>query len=87
VRLKRGLFPDTAAGLESETFAVVHLDGDLYETTRAGLDFFWPRMVTGGVIVLDDYGLHDCPGVTRAVDELGVSFEQTARYQVAITRG
>jgi O-methyltransferase len=61
--------PATAKGLEKHKFALVHLDSDLYETTRAGLAFFWPRLSEGGVIVLDDYGWRDTLGVTLAVDE------------------
>ncbi len=67
---RRGYFPETARGLEEERFSLVHLDGDLYETTRAGIGFFWPRL--HGWLVLDDYGRADTPGVLRAVWESGI---------------
>jgi len=69
VVLKPGIFPDTTAGLHDEQFALVHLDADFYESTRLALSFFWPKMVEGGVIVLDDYGWKNCEGVTKAVDD------------------
>jgi hypothetical protein len=64
-----GWIPERFPDVEDETFAVVHLDVDLYEPTRDALEFFWPRLATGGVIVSDEYGLATCPGVTRAFDE------------------
>lgn len=68
-----GVFPATAAAGEREggltnPFAFVHLDADVYPTTRDGLEWFWPRMVPGGVVVVDDYGDRLWPGVARAVD-------------------
>jgi O-methyltransferase len=52
--------------------SLAHLDLDLYEGTLGALDFIWPRLVPGGVIVIDDYeweGSIGCPGVKKAVDE------------------
>ena len=51
----RGWFPDTAAAVEDERFSFVHLDVDLYEPTRAGLEFFYPRLSSGGVLLSHDY--------------------------------
>lgn len=67
IRLRQGLFPGTAEGLEGERFALVSLDADLEESTLAGLRFFLPRVEEGGYLLL-----HDClnpalPGVRRAV--------------------
>jgi O-methyltransferase len=53
-----------------EKFCFAHLDLDLYLSTREALAFVVPRLVSGGVIVFDDYGGYDSPGVTRAVNEL-----------------
>ena len=54
VHLVRGLFPESATDLQEKTFGFVHLDADLYESTRDGLRFFWPRMTSGGVILIHD---------------------------------
>jgi predicted O-methyltransferase YrrM len=72
VEIHQGFFPDTARGLEDRTFSFVHLDMDLYESTRAALEFFWPRIAPGGVIVLDDVDWKCTPGVNRALDECGL---------------
>lgn len=64
-------------------FSFVHLDGDLYQTTADALDWFWPRMVPGGVIILDDVDWPKCPGVNRALEERGLltHVERTAAQQ------
>lgn len=62
-----GLFPESAKGLEKARFSFVHLDLDLYESTRAALEWFWPRLETGGVLLSHDYPFSD--GVTRAFHE------------------
>ncbi len=66
---KKGYFPHTAKGMEDEKFCFVYLDVDLYQSIRDGLDFFFPRMTQGGVIMVDDYGTKLWPGVAKAVDE------------------
>ena len=62
-----GCFPATAAGLEDERFSFVHLDVDLKSSTRACLEFFHPRMVSGGIIMTHDYSFLD--GVREAFAE------------------
>jgi hypothetical protein len=64
-----GRFPDTAGAVPAETrFALVHLDTDLYAPQFAGLQFFYPRMNRGGVLIV-----HDCNsawvGSRQALDE------------------
>lgn len=66
----KGIFPrDNRAIVENKKFAFVHLDVDIYPSTKECLEFFYPRMVQGGVIVMDDYNLGSCPGVPKAFDE------------------
>jgi hypothetical protein len=72
-RFHVGTFPQSAVGLEDARFSFVHLDADLYETTRAGIEFFLPRLVCGGVMVFDDYGWKNCPGVRRAIEEAEIT--------------
>ena len=72
VSLHKGWIPEvfeTVAGLAERTFSLVHIDVDLYEPTRDSLDFFGPRMVDNGLIVIDDYGAANFPGCKAAVDE------------------
>lgn len=67
VVLRKGYFPETAQGLDTK-FAFVSLDADLYEPTLQGLQYFYPRMSPGGVILLHDYNNRRFSGVRAAVD-------------------
>ena len=69
VLLRPGFFPQTAAGLEGDAFALVHVDVDIYRSVLDSCAFFYPRLVAGGVLVFDDYGWTSCPGARAAVDE------------------
>ncbi len=69
IEFRKGLFPSTAHGLEDEQFCFVYLDADLYQSTKDALCFFYPRMVPGGVIMLDDFGTPTWPGIQKAVQE------------------
>ncbi len=76
VHFVKGIFPDSLAnhgelGMASRQFRFVHLDVDLYESTMQGLQWFWPRMVSGGWLVSHNYNLTygkwgDTPGVKKA---------------------
>lgn len=89
VRTHVGIFPESAAAVDAR-FAVVHLDADLYESTLAGLRWFWPRLEPGGTIILDDWEWHKCDGVKIATDEffVGVPHQrhQRAQSQMIITK-
>jgi O-methyltransferase len=68
-----GLFPDTSLPVKDKRFTFVHLDCDLYDGTKAGLEFFYPRMVKGGIIIVHDYSpgasWQNFPKVEGAVNE------------------
>jgi len=70
VQLLRGIFPeDTGDKIADETFRLCHIDVDVYQSAKDVLEWIWPRLSTGGVVVFDDYGFPACPGVTKLVDE------------------
>ena len=66
--IKKGYFPDSLDGLE-ERFCFVSLDTDLYKPILAGLDYFFPRLVSGGAIFIHDYFDTTYTGVRKAVLE------------------
>jgi hypothetical protein len=47
--------------------SLLNLDTDIYEPASIILEFLFPRIVRGGVLIIDDYGVF--PGETKAVDE------------------
>jgi O-methyltransferase len=66
-RLVPGLVQETVPEQCPEQIALLRLDTDLYDSTRHELEHLYPRLVAGGVLLVDDYGKLD--GATRAVDE------------------
>jgi O-methyltransferase len=62
-----GRVESTVPGKAPESIALLRLDTDWYESTRHELVHLFPRLVAGGVILIDDYG--HWPGCRRAVDE------------------
>ena len=71
ITVLKGFFEQTLPRLAHEKFSVAHLDCDLYDSYMVCLRFIYPRMLPGGLIVLDDYRLpaNVYPGADRAVDE------------------
>lgn len=68
VTIKKGFFPETFDLHNNEQYIFVNLDTDLYQPIKDGLEIFYPRMVTGGIILIHDY-YSMLLGVARAVDE------------------
>jgi O-methyltransferase len=67
--IRKGYVPDTLVGLESEKFAFVLLDLDLYDPTLSSLEFFYPRITEGGYLMVHDYNNAESNwGCKRAVD-------------------
>ena len=62
-----GWFPETSSPVEDKKFAFVHIDANLYQSTKDALEFFYPRMVDNGYILLHDYS--QIVGVKVAVNE------------------
>ena len=64
-----GWIPERFPEVEDLQFRLVHIDVDLYEPTRDSIEFFFPRLVPGGVLLLDDHGVMSCPGARKAATE------------------
>jgi len=64
-----GWIPSRFEEVRYKTFSFVHIDVDLYEPTKQCLEFFYPRLAAGGIILCDDYGFDTCPGATKALDD------------------
>jgi hypothetical protein len=62
-----GRVEDTLPGSAPGEIALLRLDTDWYESTRHELLHLYPRLSSGGVLIVDDYGHWD--GCRRAVDE------------------
>ncbi|MDP3919640.1 MAG: TylF/MycF/NovP-related O-methyltransferase [Candidatus Omnitrophota bacterium] len=69
VTLIPGFFERTLSEIKDVRFSFVHLDVDLYQSYKACLEFFYPRMSTQGIILIDEYDDPPWPGCNKAVDE------------------
>ena len=70
-KILKGIFPDETSQLipGNESFGLCHIDVDVYSSAKDILDWIWDKIITGGVVVFDDYGFHSCTGVTKLVEE------------------
>ena len=73
IRYHQGWFQDTvprdAPGIGP--IAILRLDGDWYASTKVCLDHLYDKVVSGGVVIIDDYATYD--GCRKAVDEFIVN--------------
>lgn len=75
VKFLPGLFADTLPVAPIDKIALLRLDGDLYSSTMDSLNALYDKVVCGGYIIVDDYGLAPCK---QAVDEFRASRGITA---------
>jgi O-methyltransferase len=88
----KGWFHETLPRLdEAVRFALIRLDGDMYESTQVALEHLYPRLSPGGFAIIDDYGAveacrhavtdyRDACGITspmKQVDWTGVYWRKT----------
>lgn len=76
-----GFLEQTLPNFPDRPIALLHLDVDLYPGYHAGLTWLFPKVVRGGVVLLDEYKeypnlpeynfgkIEKWPGATKAVDE------------------
>ena len=69
IEIHPGWIPTQFGRVSDCKFVFVNIDVDLYQPTLESLAFFYPRLVEGGALYIDDYGVTSWPGCTRAVNE------------------
>ena len=67
IKFVEGKVEDTLPQQAPDKIAFLRLDTDWYESTRCELEYLFPKLVPGGVLIVDDYGHWE--GCRRAVDE------------------
>ncbi|MFJ8756038.1 TylF/MycF/NovP-related O-methyltransferase [Streptomyces cyaneofuscatus] len=67
VHYVRGRVEDTVPAQAPEQIAILRLDTDWYASTKHELEHLYSRLVSGGVLLIDDYGYWQ--GSRQAVDE------------------
>jgi O-methyltransferase len=89
VEFVKGWFRDTLPALRGHTWAILRLDGDLYESTKDALENLYDDLAVGGWLIVDDYDIEACRqavtdfraarGVTdeiNPIDENGVCWQK-----------
>lgn len=65
----KGLVETTIPAVAPEKIAILRLDTDFYSSTKHELEHLYPRLMPGGILIIDDYGA--MPGARLATDEYG----------------
>ncbi len=75
----KGFFKDTLPTVPVEQFAILRLDGDLYESTMDALMCLYPKLSIGGYIIIDDFGA--ISACAKAVHDYRNAFGITDRIE------
>ncbi len=70
VEFHPGLIPETFEAVTNKKFAFVHIDVDIYRSIKDCCEFFYERMIKGGIMIFDDYGFQGYElAAKKAVDD------------------
>lgn len=83
----KGFFPQSLSTIDipdDKKFSFMHLDMDLHTSTIDALNHFYTKMVKGGIIIFDDYGVLACQGLKHAVDNF---FKDKPEHPIPLLTG
>ena len=69
VRLIKGFFNESLKKYDDAPIAILHVDVDLYQSYKDVLSALYPRVVSQGIVLFDEYQSPKWPGATKAIDE------------------
>ena len=70
VKILVGEFPkETGKLVTDKMFRFCHVDVDVYQSAKDIIEWLWPKLVIGGIVVFDDFGFEACDGITHFVNE------------------
>lgn len=76
MKFVKGWFQDTVheEAKNIDKIALLRLDGDLYYSTKVCLEALFPKVVEGGFVIIDDFGLSGCrKAVYEYFEKIGYS--------------
>jgi hypothetical protein len=73
VVIVRGVVPDSLRSVEINRVAYLSIDMNCVQPEIAALEYFWPRMVAGGIVIIDDYGFPGHEAQKGAADRFAIS--------------
>jgi len=87
VKFLKGWFKDTLPTAPIEKLAILRLDGDMYESTMDGLVNLYPKLSSGGYIIIDDYeAVRGCKKavtdyrIQHKIEESMITIDQSAVF-------
>ena len=61
---------------KNKKFKLCHLDVNTYKSTKNSFQFIKNKMIKGGVIVFDDYGIHTVDSIKKFIDEISKKYKK-----------
>jgi hypothetical protein len=80
IHFVKGKVEDSIPNTIPNKIAILRLDTDWYESTKHELEHLYPLLVSGGVLIIDDYGHWE--GARKAVDE----YIENHKLQILLNR-
>ena len=79
-RVPPGYIPDTFAHARIDQLAYAHVDVDLYQSVLDCVEYVYPKLVPGGILMFDDYGFPSCSRAREAADRAFASRREKPIY-------
>ncbi len=84
VTMVKGFFEESLHQYHGNGIAFLHLDVDLYQSYKVTLEYLWPKVVKGGIVLFDEYKQYHAsqrfPGASKAIDEFFGSVKNQIRF-------
>lgn len=80
VKLHIGFIPDTFTDAGIDQLAFAHVDVDLYQSVLDCIEYVYPRLVPGGILLFDDYGFPGCVRAREATDKAFAPLKEKPIY-------
>ena len=68
IRIIKGIIPQSLKEVTSNKIAFLHLDLNCAPPEVEALDYFWPKLVRGAIVLMDDYAYYGYEGQKKAMD-------------------
>ena len=70
-------FPDGLnSSIKKKKFKLCHLDVNTYKSTKKSFEFIKSRMIKGGTIVFDDYGIYGADSIKKFVNQISKKYKK-----------
>ena len=77
-KILKGIFPDNFTyKFKNHKFKLCHLDVNTFLSTKKSFYFLEKKIVKGGIIVFDDYGIYGADGVKKFIDQIYYKFSKS----------